>query len=100
MKQIVNYRHVQDKDYGSFERDGKVSTFNNVCILSIDDADTEWQFGKPEINKIPWDLFEQAYGKPIDSLENLIGKRFILEKEAKVFQGKLSEKVTSIYFLN
>ena len=100
MKKIVNYRHVQDKDHGSFERDGKVSTFNNVAILSIDDTDKEWQYGKPEINKIPWDLLEQANGAPIRTLDDLMGRSFILEKEAKVFQGKLSEKVVGVYFLD
>lgn len=100
MKQIVNYRHVQDKDFGSFERDGKVSTFNNVCILSIDDSDKEWADGKPEIHKIPFDLLEQANGGPITNLADLVGKKFILEKNAKVYQGKLSEKVTAVYFLN
>ena len=100
MKQIVNYRHVKDKDYGSFKKDGKDSTFNNVAIMSIDENDNEWAFGKPEINKIPWDLLENAYGKPINNLADLVGKKFILEKEAKVFQGMLSEKVTAVYFLN
>lgn len=99
MKIITNFRHAEGTDFGTFERDGKTSTFNNVSILTLDRADTDWYEGKPEINKIPYELLERTLGQGF-KLTDLIGKAIIIEKEAKVFQGKLSEKVTAIYFMN
>ena len=99
MKIITNFRHAEGVDFGTFERDGKTSAFNNVTILTIDSADKDWHEGRPEINKIPYDLFEHTLGQGF-KLYDLIGKAIIIEKEAKVYQGKLSEKVTAIYFMN
>ena len=101
MKQIVNFRHAEGKDFGTFEKDGKPASFDNVAIMTIDAADTEWHGGKPQIDKVPYELLLKAQPKlTSSSLPDLIGKFIILEKEAKVYQGKLSEKVTGVYLFD
>ena len=102
MKQIVNYRHSPEKDFGYFVKDdGTHSNFDNVIIMSIDESDSEWKYGKPEINKVPFELLKKAMPSLTSStLDSLLNKHFILEKEAKVFNGKLSEKVVGIYIID
>lgn len=102
MKEVTNYRHVENKDYGTFtNKDGQEQAFDNVAILSIDQADKEWAFGKPQIDKIPMDLITQSiHGFTPADLPSLIGKHFVIEKEAKLIRGELNEKVVGIYFFD
>ena len=102
MKEITNYRHTEGKDFGKFlTKDNQEQTFDNVAILSIDHADEEWVQGKPQIDKIPMELLCKAIkGFTPTDLPSLLGKHFVIEKEAKLIRGELNEKVVGIYFFD
>ena len=102
MKRIANFRHAEGSDYGSFEREGKQQTYDNVLFLCIDDSDTEWYSGKPSIEKVPYEVIAKCVtGIKPDSLDSLVGCHVVIEKDSKLVTrngaGALSEKVTGFY---
>lgn len=106
MKEIIGFRHVEGSDYGTFEnKEGKEQSYDNIALLCIDKADTDWYGGKPTIEKVPMELVARSLNN-LDTTNlaaSLIGKFCIIEKESKLVTRNgapsLNEKVVGIYFL-
>lgn len=93
-KKIVSLRHIEGKDFGSFERatqDGKTETvaYDNVQIVTYDPSNEDWEGGCYETTKIPFELLQMSLPSlKHDTLGQIIGKYMyticsIMQKKAK-----------------